>query len=415
MKTQRFIFFQYKWLLLGFVLLFISCHKETITPIVYEQLGATYISHRFKDNLTTTQLISRINTFIPNADSFIHPKYDVIVYRVFYKTHDYQNNEITASGLVYVPEIKNYYLPVVCYQHGTAIQKQEVPSISADMGYYVPFIMASETGTLVCAADYIGLGFSDGVQHFYEPAEEANAVVDMLGCVQMLLNKTYHPLTFDYDVFLMGYSQGGHATLAAQRKLETKYPYQFHLKASAPMASWFSLEKSSQFNILKDSVDYPFSGAYAFLINSIQTTQQIFPSYDSVFVSPYDSLVDELFNGAYNTGTVSMQFPAYFYTALQPVFRSDLKNNSNNFFLKAVKKYDLINDWTPRAPTRFYHSEDDEIAFYDNSLIAFNTFKQKGGNVNLISLGNVSHFEGNIIAIEKVRDWFYPMIKITPY
>lgn len=404
-----------RFILLFFIGLFASCLKEETTPVVYEKLGDTYVSHRYKDRLTTAQLLSRINGFISNADSFIQPKYDVIVYRVFYKTHDYQNKEITASGLIYIPEIKNYYVPVVCYQHGTAFQKQEVPSIAADMGYYVPFIMASETGTIVCAADYIGLGFSDGVHHFYEPTEEANAVVDMLGSVQVLLNKTARSLTFNSDLFLMGYSQGGHATLAAQRKLETKYPYQFHLKASAPMASWFALSTSSQLNVLKDSVEYSFSSAYAYLINSIQETQQVYPSLSSVFISPYDSLSTVLFDGTKNIGYVSALYPDYISTTLQSSFKNDLQNNTNNAFLQAVKKYDVINDWIPRSPTRFYHSGSDEIAYYVNSEIAVNTFKPKGGNVTLINIGDYEHFEGNIIAIEKVRDWFYPMIKITPY
>ena len=398
-------------------LIIFSCKKTSAPapPVVYETLGETYISHRYKDRLTTTQLTARLNSILPNSDSLIHPKYDVIVYRIFYKTHDYKNNEITASGLVYIPEIKDYSVPLVCYQHGTAIQKQEVPSITADINYYVPFIMAIETGTLVCAADYIGLGFSDSLHHFYEPTEEANAVVDMLGSVQILLNKTYRPLRFNSDIFLMGYSQGGHATLAAQRKLETKYPNQFHVVASAPMASWFALEKSSQLNILKDSVSFSFSGAYAFLINSLQTTQQIYPSYASVFVRPYDSLTNVLFDGTKTIGYIDTKYPDYFYNTLQPSFRNEIRNNTSNIFLQAVKKYDVINDWIPKAPTRFYHSITDEIAFYENSEIAYNTFKQKGGNVELINIGNYSHIEGNIIAIEKVRDWFYPLIQITPY
>ncbi|HNY54241.1 MAG TPA: lipase family protein [Chitinophagales bacterium] len=405
------------FLLIAVSLIIFSCKKTSVPvpPVVYETLGETYISHRYKDRLTTTQLTARLNSILPNSDSLIHPKYDVIVYRIFYKTHDYKNNEITASGLVYIPEIEDYYVPLVCYQHGTAIQKQEVPSISADMNYYVPFIMASETGTLVCAADYIGLGFSDSSHHFYEPTEEANSVVDMLGSVQILLNKTYRPLRFNSDIFLMGYSQGGHATLAAQRKLEIKYPNQFHIKASAPMASWFALEKSSQLNILKDSVSFSFSGAYAFLINSLQTTQQMYPSYASVFVTPYDSLTNVLFDGTKTIGYVDTKYPDYFYNTLQPSFRNELRNNTNTIFLQAVKNYDIINDWIPKAPTRFYHSINDEIAFYENSEIAYNTFKQKGGNVALINIGNYSHFEGNIIAIEKVRDWFYPLIQITPY
>ncbi len=407
-----------RFFIIAILFFILSCSKEnktTISKIEYQTLAATYKSHRFKDELTTQQIISRLSNFVSNPDSFAQPKYDVIAYRIFYTTHDYLNRPITASGLVYVPKISNYFVPVICYQHGTIYQKEEVPSISSDLGYYLPFVMASETGSIVCAADYIGLGFSDGVQHYYEPNEEANAVVDMLGSVQILLNKTYRNITFNSEVFLLGYSQGGHATLAAQRKLETVYGTQFQLKGSAPMASFFSFEKSSQLNGLKNNIEYSYPSAYAFLINSIQTTQQIYTDYNTVFIKPYDSLVNVLFDGNYRVGEVNPQFPNYFYSTLQPSFIHDLNNNTNNTFVQALKKYDIINDWFPKTPTHFYHSEDDEVAFYDNSEIAFQTFKQKGGNVELFSLGNVSHLDGNAVAIEKVRNWFYPLIKITPY
>jgi hypothetical protein len=408
---QRFIF----------ILLFIlstSCSKEEINNSIIEPsatLGDTYISHRFKDQLKTTQLISRLNLIFPNADSLVNPKYDITVFRIFYKTHDFQNNEITASGLVYVPEITRHHVPIVCYQHGTVFHKEEVPSIIGDLSYFAPFILASESGAIVCAADYIGLGFSDGIQHYFEPTEEANAVIDMLGSVQILLNKTYHSLTFNNEVYLTGYSQGGHATLAAQRRLETLYRYQFQIKASAPMASFFSFEKSSQLNLMKDSINSTYACTYAFLINSIQSTQNVYSSYKDIFISPYDSLTNIIFNGTYYVNYVNAVYPNYFYNTLQPSFRNDFKNNPNNIFLKAIKKYDVINDWIPKAPTHFYHSQGDEIAYYENSVIAYNTFKQNGGHVELNSLGNISHLDGNIAAIKSVREWFYPNIKITPY
>jgi len=395
-----------------------SCSKEEINNSIIEPsatLGDTYISHRFKDQLKTTQLISRLSLIFPNADSLVHPKYDITVYRIFYKTHDFQNNEITASGLVYVPEITRHHVPIVCYQHGTVFHKEEVPSIVGDLSYFAPFILASESGAIVCAADYIGLGFSDGIQHYFEPTEEANAVIDMLGSVQILLNKTYHSLTFNNEVYLTGYSQGGHATLAAQQRLETLYRYQFQIKASAPMASFFSFEKSSQLNLMKDSINSTYACTYAFLINSVQSTQNVYSSYKDIFISPYDSLTNIVFNGTYYVDYVNAVYPNYFYNTLQPSFRNDFKNNPNNIFLKAIKKYDVINDWIPKAPTHFYHSQGDEIAYYENSVIAYNTFKQKGGNVELISLGNISHLDGNIVAIKSVREWFYPNIKITPY
>lgn len=396
--------------------IFFSCKKETTaTNTTTAILENTFINYRFKDKLTTAQLVSKLSVVYPNIDSIIQPKYDVTAFRIFYKTHDFQNHEITASGLVYVPEIVNYKCPVICFQHGTAIQKQEVPSISADLNYYVPFIMASETGAIVCAADYIGLGYSDGVHHFYNPEEEANAVVDMLGSVQPLLNKTLRKIFFTSNVFLMGYSLGGHATLAAQRAIETKYAPQLKLIASAPMASWFSLEQSTQLNVLVDSVSFPFSGAYAFLLNSVQSTQHFYPSYSAIFVAPYDSLTNVLFDGTKSMGYINTKYPNVFSMSLQSDFKYDLKNNTPTSFRKKVKELDVLSGWTPHAPTRFYHSHGDEIAFYDNSEIAYTTFYQRGGNVALIDLGNLSHFDANLKAIQEVRNWFYPMIKIVPF
>ncbi|MFN8236753.1 MAG: hypothetical protein U0T77_01165 [Chitinophagales bacterium] len=391
-----------------------SCSENTFVD-PYLPPPETYVSHQYKDKLTTTQIIARISRYIPTAGSLFQPKYDVSVYRVFYKTHDYENKEIIASGLIYIPELNYYFLPLISYQHGTAVRKSEVASMTGDLDYYVPFLFASETGAIVCETDGIGLGFSEGVQHYFEPTEEANAVVDLLRSAGRLLQKTFRQLNLSNELFLMGYSQGGHATLAAQRLFETKYPYEFILKASAPMAGFFSFEKSSQFNLLKSPASYPITSIYPFLIHSINSTQKVYASFDSIFIHPYDSLVNVVFDGEHDASFINAQFPDTIYNTLQASFRNQLKDNPNTPFLLAAKKYDLINDWIPKTPTRFFHSEADEVAFYDNSEIAFQTFKTKGGNVQLISLGNLNHLDANSAAIQQVRNWFYPLIKITAY
>lgn len=400
-----------RWLFISVLIL--SCSKEDTVRIT--ESPSTYLSHQFKDQLTAAQIAVRIGTYIPGAEQFLQTKYDVTVYRVSYKTHDLHNQEITASGLIYIPSLQYYNLPVISYQHGTALRKTEVPSVSGDVDYYIPFMLASETGAIVCEADYIGLGFSEGVHHFFEPTEEANAVIDLLRSTRMLFDKTLLPLGLTREIFLTGYSQGGHATLAAQRAIETTYNTEFNLVASAPMAGFFSFENSSQLDVLKDSVAYPVSGVYPYLVNSVNATQHVYQNLSSVFIPPYDSLSTFLFDGMHDADSVNAQFPEYIYAILQPSFRNDLKTNPHHPFLQAIKKYDVLENWIPHAPTHFYHSEGDEISFYDNSTIAYNTFKHKGGNVQLISLGHVSHLEGNILAIQKMRTWLYPLIHPVSY
>ena len=77
-----------------------------------------------------------------------------------------------------------------------------------------------------------------------------------------------------------------------------------------------------------------------------------------------------------------------------------MKHNSTNAFITAIQKIDILEGWTPKAPTHiFYHSILDEVAFYDNSVLAYNTFHQKGGNVQLINLGNYTMREANLKAV----------------
>lgn len=402
-----------KWICLLSIFLLSCSSKNNFNPL--GSSSSTYIEHQFKDKLTIAQITDRISTYIPNASSFLHPLYDVTVYRVTYQTHDHKGNELQASGMVYIPNIQYAFLPIISYQHGTAIRRTEVPSITGDLDYYVPFMLASESGAIVCEADYIGLGYSQGVHHYFDPEEESNAVIDLLRSVQTLLDKTLLPLGITKDVLLAGYSQGGHATLAAQRDIETKYSREFNLKASAPMASFFSFENSSQFKILKDSIAYPEPAVYADLINSINTTEQVYSMLNAVFIPPYDSITAVVFDGNHDADSVNALYPAYFYNCLQPSFRNAMQNDPNNAFIKAASNYDLLSGWTPQAPTHFYHSESDELVFYDNSVIAYQTFLQRGGNVQLVSLGHLSHLDANLLALQKLRDWFYPLVRIIPY
>ena len=402
----------------GILLLLIiiaGCTKVTETENLYQLPGPTYAGHQFKDKRSILQIGAALEPYLGNAGvQALQLQYGVTVYRVRYQTKNYQGEPLIASGLVYFPDLRYFFVPVISYQHGTAISKGEVPSITADLDYYVPFVLASESGAIVCAPDYIGMGFSEGVHHYFEPTEEANAVLDLIRSICDLLKKTYTPLTHNRDVFLMGYSQGGHATLAAQKAMETNRWYEYNLKASAPMAGFFSLTSSSQFDVLTDSIDYPFPAVYPFLINSIQDTRKVFPNNQSIYVSPYDSLSNVLFNGNYNAAYVNAQFPAAVGKVFQSSFLAQLRN-ANSAFYKAAASYDVIDGWAPSVPTRFYHSEADEVAFYDNSVIVYQTFKNKGGNVDLINLGNVNHLDGNIAALEKVRAWFYPQIRKVAY
>lgn len=146
------------------------------------------------------------------------PRYDVANYRIDYRTLDADGNEVTASGLVAVP-IKGAHArsPLLSYQHGTIFEDAEAPSnaITADAP---PVVMAS-LGYLVLAPDYVGYGASKGAGHPYLlSGPSASAVIDLLTAARTW--RLRNGVAGNGQLFLVGYSEGGYVTLAAQRALE---------------------------------------------------------------------------------------------------------------------------------------------------------------------------------------------------
>lgn len=80
----------------------------------------------------------------------------------------------------------------------------------------------------------MGLGYGPGLYPDVHAASEATATIDMLRATRNYCQQ--NAIGLNGQVFLFGYSQGGHATAAAQKMIEEKYPHEFTITASAPMA-----------------------------------------------------------------------------------------------------------------------------------------------------------------------------------
>ncbi len=146
------------------------------------------------------------------------PTYAVDTYRLIYMTIDGQGQPTPASGLLAVPrKAAGAMSPVISYQHATTFRDAEAPS-NNPTGSEPSVVLASQ-GYIVIAADYVGYGVSKGAPHPYLlSAPTAAAVVDFL----------YAARSFAWDIglrpngqlFLIGYSEGGYATVAALRALQ---------------------------------------------------------------------------------------------------------------------------------------------------------------------------------------------------
>ena len=173
----------------------------------------------------------------------VTPRYAVSAYRLTYLTIDGHGQSILASGLVVVPDkAPGAPSPVASYQHATIFHDAEAPSMALLAGE-PPMVLAS-LGAIIVAADYVGYGVSRGAQHPYLlAAPSAAAVVDLLTAARVWRQGGAN-IVGNGQLFLIGYSEGGYTTLAAQRAIEADplSPHRATLVGSVPGAGPYDVQ-----------------------------------------------------------------------------------------------------------------------------------------------------------------------------
>ena len=98
---------------------------------------------------------------------------------------------------------------------------------------------AAGSGHVLLAPDYIGLGVSEEPHPYLHTASTVSACIDMLHAGRALLRH----LGYDWppQLYLTGFSQGGHAVLAVQQGLQRLEDPELQVKASATIAGPFHL------------------------------------------------------------------------------------------------------------------------------------------------------------------------------
>ncbi len=360
--------------------LFISCQSFafTNTPENYLVSSTLVKSHSKK---TISALWKKHH--IPKIA--LPVRYDVDIYEIIYKAPWIDSSTwINCSGIVYVPKTKGKKVPTFMFGHGTEIRKGR--SISDEDSQQGICLGMSTDGYLALYPDYYGMGKGDG-QHLYQHAwSEGMAFVYMLYAVEEL-KKTIGTET-NGQLFLTGYSQGGHASFAAQKYIEALHDPRFKVTATSPMSGAYDMT-GEQAKYMFQVYPKPFYLPY--LIISYQAAYKIFPHPNiySVFRTPFDTLLQGFF-GEVRTksfGDLDQVMPKIPSEVVIPELVEQFKSDPNFPFLKRLKENNLTN-WKPEAPVQLCYCKGDREVNYKNSEVTYNTMKEAG--VNNIKLKNLS-------------------------
>ena len=319
-----------------------------------------------------------------------------------YETVGPSGEVTTASGGLAVPAGVPGTFPLVSYQHGTILERSGAPSSFTTESIIAVSMAAS--GYVCAAPDYLGLGSSAFPFHPYHHAKtEASAVVDMLRASRNYASLSN--ISLNGKVFLLGYSQGGHATLAAHRAIEQLPAREFDLVASAPGAGAYDLSGVTLTDSLS-SRQPPNPYYFAYLVTAYQRIYQIAPSVASLFRPPYNVQIPPLLDGFHTSEDLNNTMPRIPTESMDPTLLAQVRADPEHPFRKALRENDLL-DWSPVAPIQLYHCTGDQDVLYANSEVALARLRANGGkSVELVNRGPMDHGGCVISALLGAKEWF---------
>ena len=349
-------------------------------------LNAQLVSYEFIQTYSVTDMQQVIANF--GAAGVITPSYAVDLYRVKYRT-EYNDSTTVVTGALAIPQNPDCKSPLISYQHGTTSNKLGVPSYgSAEL--QICLVFASE-GNVLVAPDYIGLGGSIIPLHPYQHGfSQAHSTINLLRATRQL----QVDLNFELSdqLFLFGYSQGGHATAAAVKYIEQDYASEFKVTAAMPMSGAYNLA-GVQTEFINNGLPYATPGYLPYIVMGYQSVyHDLYDSIQQIFVPPYDSTMPYYFlSGTFGMGFINGKcdpIPENMFT--QQALNSF--NNDPNFPFKVrLQENDLLS-WTPQTKMRMYYCTGDEQVYYKNAIIADSVWNYNGApDVAAVFLTNEDH------------------------
>ena len=317
--------------------------------------------------------------------------YDMSMYSIEYEIEDPRGFIDTLSGLVSFPVDHTKSFPVASYQHGTTIDDQNVPSVTgmsmSNQEVSLISMIMSSSGYIIMLPDYIGLGSSGGYHPYIIADTYPPAITNMIRAVKQMSGEIDNENSFMYNnqLYLLGYSEGGYATMAAQRHMEYSLISEFNLTATFPMGGPYDLSGTM--------VDFYLSINYYpqpyYVANVLFNHLDYYDSLDNLgdyFLPFWADTLAGLFDGTHSGTFINSLMPENPLEILLPDVINDFSENDENLFRLTLEENTLL-DWTPTTPTYLMHAMGDDIIPIANAQIAYNTFISNGAeSVHLVEL-----------------------------
>jgi pimeloyl-ACP methyl ester carboxylesterase len=331
-----------------------SCKKEDEPQYKY------FVSKEFILTYTTdyiNNLLNYASGIYPELDDLkAYVSHSVDIYKVVYKT-EINDKTINASGLICVPSGEGEY-PLLCFQNGTNTVNDYAPSEYASNPAYQFVEIIASMGYVIVMPDYPGFGESADIPHPYLIKEPTvKSIIDMLFAARELDSGELPDLVIKNELYLMGYSQGGWATLSLHKALEQDYRAEFNLKGSACGAGPYNL------NLLFDGMTnistYPMPVYIGYIINAYSAYDQFTNPVSDILNEPYASRLGSLYNGTLTSDQINNQLTTSIPDLFTSDFLSGFESEAKYSSVRTSLTENSITAWNTSVPLFLIHGGGD--------------------------------------------------------
>ena len=376
-----------------------SCRTKEPDPFddnIY-LVSSTLEFMRTKDNIVSILTFAatqypEIAGIIPDVQSGVN------VYSISYNTA-FKGQDVVASGLIAIPSVSGTY-PVLTYQNGTNTLHSVAPSVDPEGVLYQLIEYMASTGYVVAMTDYLGFGASDQMAHPYLHKESTvQTIIDMLYALKEFDEDIAKGITVSNEYFLLGYSQGGWATLALLEELDKNYKSEFNVKAASCGAGPYDL---NYFNATVLSLtEYPMPVFLGYISNAYAEYDLFSNSLTEIYNEPYASRIPGLYDGMHSSEQINAQLTDTIAELFNADYISGYSTSSVYQGVRNALTANSIEGWNSNVPLLFLHGTADTYVMPELSQKMHAAMIDAGCNsltCQYVPLQDLDHSEGIIPA-----------------
>ncbi len=388
----------------------VSCTRDENEPVN---------SYLVSSELIYTYSVSSISSMIDLAslqDQSIaslkqYVESDVKVYRIVYKT-TIDGKNVNASGLVSVPVDRGEY-PVLSFQNGTNTLNSQAPSVYPLNNTYILVEMLASMGFVVVIPDYPGFGESVNIPHPYLVREPTvTSITDMFYATRELDDTELPDINTINDYYLIGYSQGGWATLALHKAIELEYSQDFNLAGSVCGAGPYDI--GLLFSSMVGVSTYPMPVYIGYIFNAYSAYNQITNPASDIFNEPYASRISTLYNGTKSFEQINSLLSTSIPELLNSSFISGYKISDKYASVRNAFILNSIEAWHSYKPILFIHGGSDTQVNPVTTENIYSEMIQEGTSSDLIRkviIPDADHGDGVLPAMIEGIEFLYDLKK----